>query len=172
MWRGHSCPRPSTPNSNSLLRVSMVKRIPRLRLFRPIRKRLPRRIPERANQLPNSPAPLQQTPHQLLQLFPRPAIPLRRNFPRRRPHRIFFYTFNPREPRLKRLPSPHSHVHFVLRVNPAHRRIGKTPVPCVKTIPLVNKCDRVFLVPHFPPERRLPPIRVPRPLVERQHPGK
>src|SRR5579863_5399588 len=66
-----------------------------LSLLPPPRKRPPRRNPKRLNQFPHRPPPRNQRPRQLLQLFPLPAIPLRRNLSRNAPHHILFHLLDP-----------------------------------------------------------------------------
>src|SRR5208337_4279407 len=142
-----------------------------LSLLHPPRKRSPRRNSKRLNQLPHHSPPRNQSPHQLLQLVPLPAVPVRRNLLRQRPHHVFFHLLDPREPRLKRLPTPHALVHFIPRIHTAQRIIGKRPLPRVETISLIDKRGCVFPLPQLPPECRLPAVRIPRPLIHHQHPG-
>src|SRR5580700_3943487 len=141
-----------------------------LSLFPPPRKRPPRRYSKCLNQLPHHPASRNQSSHQLLQLIPLPSIPLWRNLSSQRPHHISIHLLDPRKPWLKRLPPAHALIHFVPRINSAQRIIRKCPLPGIKTISLIDKRRRVLPLPQLSPERRLPAVRVPRPLVHHQHP--
>src|SRR5208282_4058963 len=79
-----------------------------------------------------------------------------RNFSRHPPHLIFLQLFNSRQPRLERRPPAHARVHFISRIHPAQRKIRKRPLSRIKAIPLIDKRRRVLLLPHLPPESRLP----------------
>ena len=60
-------------------------------------------------------------------------------------------------------------IHFIPRKHPAQGIIRKRPLPGIKAISLIDERHRILLLARSSPERRLPPICVAGPLVERQH---
>src|SRR5271166_3404194 len=133
----------------------------------PVRKRIPRRILKRKNELPHSRSSFQQLAQQPFQLLRFPAIPLRRNLLRQRPHRALRKRLDPAQPRLKRLPPCDTRINIVAPEHPAQRRIRKTPLSRIEAISLVDKARRKLTLAAFLPERGLSPVGVACPLVER-----
>src|SRR5579859_8090370 len=134
----------------------------------PFREWLSIRSPEFLNQFPNPGSPCQQFFHQRLHLAQVAPIPFRRYFIGRLPNRIGRHGLHPCEPWLKRFPSCNSAVNLIAVVDAPQRRVLKPPLTRVKAIPEIDKHRPVAFFSLFPSKDSLAPIRISRPLIERE----
>src|SRR5579884_1617085 len=100
------------------------------------------------------------------------SVPLWRNLFCQRPQRTLREGLDLAQPRFEAVPPCDTRIHIVASEDAPQRRIGKIPFTGVKTISLVDKRSCKLSLARPLPERRLAPIGVAGPFVQRQYPGK